>query len=72
MPGPGEPIDDNLACCLPPARESYTMIKTKFALAAMMMALAFAPAEAARKPQKAKSTKTAPAKKSSKSSKSST
>jgi uncharacterized protein (DUF885 family) len=44
------------------------MIKTKFALAAMMMALAFAPAEAARKPQKAKSTKTAPAKKSSKSS----
>jgi uncharacterized protein (DUF885 family) len=39
------------------------MIKTKFALAAMMMALAFAPAEAANKPQKARSGKTAPAKK---------
>ncbi|HEX8601386.1 MAG TPA: DUF885 domain-containing protein, partial [Pseudoduganella sp.] len=40
------------------------MIKTKFALAAMMMALAFAPAEAANKPQKARSGKSAPAKKS--------
>ena len=43
------------------------MIKTKLALAAMMLALAFTPAEAARKPSKAKSSKTVPAKKSSKS-----
>ncbi|TWI61785.1 uncharacterized protein (DUF885 family) [Pseudoduganella lurida] len=38
------------------------MIKTKIALAAMMLGLAFAPAEAARKPQKAKTGKSAPAK----------
>ncbi len=42
------------------------MIKTKLALAAMMMALAFAPAEAAKKPQKARSGKSVPAKKSTK------
>ncbi|MBB3222168.1 DUF885 domain-containing protein [Pseudoduganella umbonata] len=42
------------------------MIKTKLALAAMMAALAFAPAEAARKPSKAKTSKSVPSKKSSK------
>ncbi|AXA93419.1 DUF885 domain-containing protein [Massilia sp. YMA4] len=39
------------------------MIKTKIALAAIMLSMAFAPAEAAKKPQKsAKSTRSAPAK----------
>jgi uncharacterized protein (DUF885 family) len=44
------------------------MIKTKLALAAMMMALAFSPAEAAKKPSKAKVTKTASPRKNSKTS----